>query len=166
MNCESPYGWQCTQRTLDGSVILRGVGIVADRFCGLVIRIPNYRYRGSEFNFLRYQIFWKVVGLEQPHEDNWGATWKKQFQLWPRNLRLMAVGMCCILHATPSTHKVNTGFPGLGRHWVCMYSPADRFQRSTGFVRFEVFMAVTMKNGVFWDVTPCGSCKNRRFGGT
>jgi hypothetical protein len=22
------------------------------------------------------------------------------------------------------------------------------------------------KNGDFWDVTPCGSCKNRRFGGT
>jgi hypothetical protein len=35
-----------------------------------------------------------------------------------------------------------------------------------GGVRFEVFPAVTMKNGVFWDVTPCGSCKNRRFGGT
>jgi hypothetical protein len=34
------------------------------------------------------------------------------------------------------------------------------------YVRFEVFTAVTMKNGVFWDVTPCGSCKNRRFGGT
>jgi hypothetical protein len=31
------------------------------------------------------------------------------------------------------------------------------------FVRFEVFTAVTMKNGVFWDVTPCGSCNNRRF---
>jgi hypothetical protein len=27
-------------------------------------------------------------------------------------------------------------------------------------------MAVTMKNDVFWDVTPCGSCKNRSFGGT
>jgi hypothetical protein len=26
------------------------------------------------------------------------------------------------------------------------------------YVRFEVFTAVTMKNGVFWDVTPCGSC--------
>jgi hypothetical protein len=26
-------------------------------------------------------------------------------------------------------------------------------------VRFEVFTAVTMKNCVFWDVTPCGSCK-------
>jgi hypothetical protein len=35
----------------------------------------------------------------------------------------------------------------------------------TTCVRFEVFTAVTMKNCVFWDVTPCGSCKNRRFGG-
>jgi hypothetical protein len=25
---------------------------------------------------------------------------------------------------------------------------------------------VTMKNGVFLDVTPCGSCKNRRIWGT
>jgi hypothetical protein len=33
-------------------------------------------------------------------------------------------------------------------------------------LRFEVFTAVTMKNDVFWDVTPRGSCKNRRFVGT
>jgi hypothetical protein len=33
-------------------------------------------------------------------------------------------------------------------------------------VRFEAFTAVTMKNFVFWVVTPCDSCKNRRFGGT
>jgi hypothetical protein len=25
---------------------------------------------------------------------------------------------------------------------------------------------VPSKNGVFWDVTPCSSCKNRRLGGT
>jgi hypothetical protein len=36
------------------------------------------------------------------------------------------------------------------------------------YVRFEVFTAVTMKNGVFWNVTPCGSKKaqvppKRRF---
>jgi hypothetical protein len=37
---------------------------------------------------------------------------------------------------------------------------------SPHLVRFEVFTTVTMKNGVLWDVTPCGSCKNRRFGGT
>jgi hypothetical protein len=31
------------------------------------------------------------------------------------------------------------------------------------------FLATTrhsLKNGVSWDVTPCASCKNRRFGGT
>jgi hypothetical protein len=32
--------------------------------------------------------------------------------------------------------------------------------------RFEDFTAVTTKNGVFWDVTPCGSSKNCHFGGT
>jgi hypothetical protein len=32
-------------------------------------------------------------------------------------------------------------------------------------LRFEVFTAVTMINAIFWDVTPCGSCKNRHFRG-
>jgi hypothetical protein len=27
-------------------------------------------------------------------------------------------------------------------------------------------MAVTVKNGVFWDAMLCGSCKNLHFGGT
>jgi hypothetical protein len=27
-------------------------------------------------------------------------------------------------------------------------------------------LRTTLKNGVFWDVAPCGSCNNRRFGGT
>jgi hypothetical protein len=38
-------------------------------------------------------------------------------------------------------------------------------QRNLLLVRFELFTAVTIKNTVFWDVRPCGSCKNRRFGG-
>jgi hypothetical protein len=33
-------------------------------------------------------------------------------------------------------------------------------------VRFEGFKAVTMKNAVSWDVAPCSSSVNRRFGGT
>jgi hypothetical protein len=28
-------------------------------------------------------------------------------------------------------------------------------------IRFEVFTALAMKNTVFWDVTPCGSCQSR-----
>jgi hypothetical protein len=39
----------------------------------------------------------------------------------------------------------------------CSQESADEYNP----VLFE-----TMKNCVFWDVTPCGSCKNRRFGGT
>jgi hypothetical protein len=30
----------------------------------------------------------------------------------------------------------------------------------------ELSRLMLEKNGVFWVVTPCGSCKNRRFGGT
>jgi hypothetical protein len=30
----------------------------------------------------------------------------------------------------------------------------------------EIFTTMTMKNAVFWELTPCDSCKNRRFGGT
>jgi hypothetical protein len=39
------------------------------------------------------------------------------------------------------------------------------FMKKYDSVRFEVYAAVTMKNAVFWDVTPCSYCKNRRFGG-
>jgi hypothetical protein len=39
-------------------------------------------------------------------------------------------------------------------------------QRTFLYAIFEVFAAVTMKNGVFWAVMPCASCKNRRFGRT
>jgi hypothetical protein len=33
-------------------------------------------------------------------------------------------------------------------------------------LRFEVFTAVTMKNVVFWDVSPHASCRNRCFSGS
>jgi hypothetical protein len=44
--------------------------------------------------------------------------------------------------------------------------PAGSSAAGIFIVRFEVLTAVTMKNGVFWNVTPRGSCKNRRFGVT
>jgi hypothetical protein len=46
--------------------------------------------------------------------------------------------------------------------WVNINRGWETFRDS---IRFEVFAAVTMKNATFWDVTLCGSCKNRRFGG-
>jgi hypothetical protein len=39
-------------------------------------------------------------------------------------------------------------------------------QVASGYVRFQVFTAVTMKNVIFWDVTPRDSCNNRSFEGT
>jgi hypothetical protein len=29
----------------------------SDRLCGLVVRVPGYRFRGPGFDFQRYQIF-------------------------------------------------------------------------------------------------------------
>jgi hypothetical protein len=37
----------------------------ADRLCGLVIRFPGYRTRGSRFDSRRYQTFWEEMGLER-----------------------------------------------------------------------------------------------------
>jgi hypothetical protein len=36
-----------------------------DRLCGLVVRVPGYRFRGLGFDSRRYKIFWEVVGLER-----------------------------------------------------------------------------------------------------
>jgi hypothetical protein len=38
---------------------------LCDCLCGLVIRVPGYRFRGPQFNSQHYQIFWEVMGLEQ-----------------------------------------------------------------------------------------------------
>jgi uncharacterized Zn-finger protein len=53
-----------------------------------------------------------------------------------------------------------------GRLTSLLPYPSLNCSVTLSYVRLEDFTAVTMKNGVFWDVTPCGSCKNRRFGGT
>jgi hypothetical protein len=43
---------------------------------------------------------------------------------------------------------------------LCRNNTGSPVKNTIYLARFEVFTAVTMKNGVFWDVTPCGSCKN------
>jgi hypothetical protein len=55
---------------------------------------------------------------------------------------------------------IKTHFVTHGKHLSLLQSQAGQC-----YVRFEVFK-VTMKTAVFWDVTPFGSCRNRRFGGS
>jgi WD40 repeat protein len=44
---------------------------------------------------------------------------------------------------------------------MCAFTYVEiRNMQRFGIVRFEVCMAVTMRNAVFCDVTLCGSCKN------
>jgi hypothetical protein len=40
------------------------------------------------------------------------------------------------------------------------------FSTQSTYIRFEFFTTVTIKNAVFWNVTPDDSCKNRSFGRT
>jgi hypothetical protein len=52
------------------------------------------------------------------------------------------------------------------RHILECYLAFCHIQTESIKIRFEIFTVVTMKNCVLLDVTPCGPCKNRRFGGT
>jgi hypothetical protein len=45
---------------------------------------------------------------------------------------------------------------------ICPYRTRDKFQNPSKSVKIKN----EIKHSVFWDVKTCGSCKNRRFGGT
>jgi hypothetical protein len=58
------------------------------------------------------------------------------------------------------------GYRREGLHLFAALHGTARLRSISFNVRSDVFTAVAMKNAVFWDVTPHGSCKKRRFGGT
>jgi hypothetical protein len=77
---------------------------------------------------------------------------------------------CVVLIRTDVSEELSASFIRLGPlDPQCLESPYVSISSliiEENYVRFEVFTAVTTKNGVFWDVSLCGSCKNRRFGRT
>jgi hypothetical protein len=46
------------------------------------------------------------------------------------------------------------------------YSVVQKLFVTSAYIISESITIEQVKNADFWDVTPCGSCKNRRFGGT
>jgi hypothetical protein len=103
----------------------------------------------------------------QPRGDNWEATWMKKYGLRPRTPRLTAVRNSRVDHAIYLyPQKLALTFPRSNVRPVYILHLRTQSHGVFCFERFEIFTAVTMKNDVFCDVTPCDSYKNRRVGGT
>jgi hypothetical protein len=108
---------------------------------------------------------WNSRGTLMNYIHNWET---------PRPSITQSRSLDCILY-----HETDEELRGLFNRLFMPLGPRygrQRFRAMVGvydgsttmlmYVRFEVFTSVTMKNSVFWDVTLCGSCMNRRFRGT
>jgi hypothetical protein len=71
---------------------------------------------------------------------------------------------CCNTSEVPAASILRVKGDGGSKYLrnACNNAPIYNKQISKSFVQFEVFMVATMKNGVFWDVTPCGSCNEHQ----
>jgi hypothetical protein len=85
-------------------VLLKIVFCFLGRLCGVVVRVPGYRFRGPGFDSWRYQIFLKVVGLERDPlslmmiiEELFQGSSSSGLE----NRNLTAVGIRCTDHVTP-----------------------------------------------------------------
>jgi hypothetical protein len=68
------------------------------------------------------------------------------------------VVLCCVVNLYNAMYELFSYY----------YSHPSKCPRYIVLAACEVIDTLLnhLKNGVLWDVTPCGSCKNRRFGGT
>jgi hypothetical protein len=107
--------------------------------------------------------FWSV-SWTSPFPYNTFATDSRNLkQRWSGNVVLPISGISAVLWSLMLNFSYGMK-AALGAHLIRDVKSTNF--NSIYFVRFEVSAAVTMKNGIFWDVMPYGSCKNRRFGGT
>jgi hypothetical protein len=74
---------------------------------------------------------------------------------------ILSLKTSCLSDARPNASQICTSvLIGLGSPaWWVWETVQLRFYQPLNATPF-------LKRGVFWVVTPCGSCKNRRFGGT
>jgi hypothetical protein len=104
----------------------------------LYIKLWSTRYTRSYYKFcLRPTAFWSLSCVSRRYEDDNGTFFWNVCEILPDYTELNPRRKL-----SPKSLLEESKI----QHW-----------------RFEVFTAVTMKIGVFWDVMPCGSCKKRWF---
>jgi hypothetical protein len=122
------------------------------RMSSLFLCLPQFRPPSRQCLFRSQKTIgcqsWYMVAAVSPscvHSiSNFSGT-----SLWPR---------------FSVSHTANSQFP-------CYYGDDCHCTRHSHILitlisaRFQVFTTLTIKNAVFWDDTPCGSCKGRRFVG-
>jgi hypothetical protein len=135
-------------------------GQAADRW-----RWSSQTYTRSVFALRKISYIFSVTGIA------YGSTFVRQELLGhyplPSGLQHNASTTVPLwARSIGATVHRKTGQIGATRDCIIRNTKSER-RRRTRYETFEVVRAVTMKtmkNAVFWDMTPCGSCKNRRFG--
>jgi hypothetical protein len=82
-------------------------------------------------------------------------------------IKRFAIDIVSYMFASRNTDPVFSA--SLAYNWsrFIRRDPSQRVERiGSAIVLHIVFKISLMGNAVFWDVPLCGSCKNRRFGGT
>jgi hypothetical protein len=86
-----------------------------------------------------------------------------------------ALGLTSVLRQRDDKHNVGEEYSqqrdengnGDGEGVTINLPPPGTLPFSAVYSRFISFeISFNLKNPVFWEVAPCGSCKDRRFGGT
>jgi hypothetical protein len=146
------------------------------------VEIP-FRYPRDPFSTRVYRSTQNPVSPMKKRGRNYSRRRNERGKLWQKSDFLSRSGGRTLCYsadlAFSSADQTENALPALlytaRTLWTCSESASKRSSDSDREVygtkqltleRTEVVTAVTMKNGVFWDVTSCGSCKNRRFGGT
>jgi hypothetical protein len=138
------------------------------------------RKLNSERRFsLIYSTSYSRVACKDSSTHIWRlGTLVFMFLVWRAQMKARSVIRLLLAHVGLHVPCVTCTTEGTFRHTVTalllahvgLLSPtlqnAFRFDLAEGSELKKCIAKNEEKKTVFWDVTPCGSCKNRRFGGT
>jgi hypothetical protein len=136
------------------------------------------QWKKGPFKWTIIQLYRRHTFILRNHHQKMLDMWDSILQLW----RLLLHNICthkAIKFTTTSTVKmkviqhINVKTYGYSKHVLkdflnCLtYDILYLYSILCGvLLSTNKTNSMAIKNGIFWDIMPCGSCKNRRFGGT